>query len=179
MGHGLSCCSSAGLLTPDSLVPLIFYHLQAISHQIYGKHPCHNRQPFHSLHILSSGKCYNQGFPGGSVVENPPANEGDLGSIPGSGRSPGEGNGNPFQYSCLGNFMDRGAWWAIVHGVTKSRTQLSDYITTQSGITRFWNLHDSSVVSKRHYYRPHYISLSYIIYNNECSMVYAQRRASF
>ena len=127
MGHGLSCCSSAGLLTPDSLVPLIFYHLQAISHQIYGKHPCHNRQPFHSLHILSSGKCYNQGFPGGSVVENPPANEGDLGSIPGSGRSPGEGNGNPFQYSCLGNFMDRGAWWAIVHGVTKSRTQLSDW----------------------------------------------------
>jgi len=42
----------------------------------------------------------------------------DLGSIPGLGRSPGEGNGNPFQYSCLGNTMDRGAWWATVHGVT-------------------------------------------------------------
>ena len=51
---------------------------------------------------------------------------GDLGLIPGSGRSPGEGNGNPLQYSCLENPMDGGAWWAIVHGVTKSRTTLSD-----------------------------------------------------
>jgi len=50
------------------------------------------------------------GFPGGSVVKNPPANAVDLGSIPGSGRSPGEGNGNPLQYSCLENPMDRGAW---------------------------------------------------------------------
>ena len=49
----------------------------------------------------------------------PPANAGDVGSIPGSGRSPGEGNGNPFQYSCLGNLVDRGAWWATVHGVAK------------------------------------------------------------
>ena len=49
-----------------------------------------------------------------------------TGSIPGSGISPGEGNGNPFQYSCLGNPMDRGAWWAIVHGVAKSRTRLSN-----------------------------------------------------
>ena len=54
-------------------------------------------------------------------------NAGDLGSIPGSGRSPGEGNGNPLQYSCLENPMDRGAWQAIVHGVPKSRTRLSDY----------------------------------------------------
>ena len=52
-------------------------------------------------------------------------NVGDLGSIPGLGRSPGEGNGNPLQYSCLENPMDGGAWWAIVHGVAKSRTQLS------------------------------------------------------
>ena len=59
------------------------------------------------------------GFPGGSVVKNPPANAGDVGLIPGSGRSPGEGNGNPLQYSCLGNPMDREAWWATVHGVTK------------------------------------------------------------
>ena len=48
------------------------------------------------------------GFPGGSVVKNPPANEGDVGLIPGSRRSPGKGNGNPLQYSCLGNPMDRG-----------------------------------------------------------------------
>ena len=59
------------------------------------------------------------GFPGGSVVKNMPATAGDADSIPGSGRSPGEGNGNPLQYSCLGNVMDREAWWATVHGVTK------------------------------------------------------------
>ena len=53
--------------------------------------------------------------------------EGDRGSIPGSGRSPGNGNGNPPQYSCLGNSMDWGAWWATVHGVTKSRTWLSNF----------------------------------------------------
>ena len=49
-------------------------------------------------------------------------NVGDMGSIPGSGRSPGEGNGHPLQYSCLENLTDRGAWWAIAHGVAKSRT---------------------------------------------------------
>ena len=59
------------------------------------------------------------GFPGGSVVKNPPASAGDAGLIPGLGRSPGEGNGNPIQYSCLGNFMDRGAWRATVLGVAK------------------------------------------------------------
>ena len=59
------------------------------------------------------------GFPGGSLVKNMPATAGDADSIPGSGRSPGEGNGNPLQYSCLGNVMDREAWWATVHGVTK------------------------------------------------------------
>ena len=60
------------------------------------------------------------GFPGGSVVKkNPPANAEDVGSIPGSWRSPGEGNGNPLQYSCLGNPMDRGTWLAPVHGVAK------------------------------------------------------------
>ena len=70
------------------------------------------------------------GFQGGwLMVKNLPANEGDPGDtgwIPGSGRFPGEGNGNPFQYSCLGNLMDRGAWRGIVHGATKSQTPLSD-----------------------------------------------------
>ena len=65
-------------------------------------------------------------FPGGSVVKNPPANAGDMGLIPGSRRYAGEGNGNPFQYSCLGNPVDRGAWWAAVHVVTKCQTRLSD-----------------------------------------------------
>ena len=61
-----------------------------------------------------------RGFPGGSVVKNPPTNEGDAGFIPGSGRSPGGGNGNPFQYSCLQNPMDREAWRATDHRVAKS-----------------------------------------------------------
>ena len=69
---------------------------------------------------------YCLGFPGGSVVKNLPANAGDMGSVPESRRSPGEENVNPLQYSCLGNPMDRGAWWATVHGVTKSQTRLSD-----------------------------------------------------
>ena len=58
-------------------------------------------------------------FPGGSVVKNPPANAGDVNSIPELGRSSGERNGNPLQYSCLENSTDRGAWWATVHGVMK------------------------------------------------------------
>ena len=62
---------------------------------------------------------FDSGAPGGSVVKNPPANAGDVGSIPGLGRSPGKGNVNLLQYSCLGNPMDREAWWATVHGVTK------------------------------------------------------------
>ena len=66
------------------------------------------------------------GLPGDSVVKNPPANAGDLGSISGLGRSPGEGNGNPLLYSCLGNPMDRGDGLAMVRGVTKSQTRLSD-----------------------------------------------------
>ena len=57
-------------------------------------------------------------------------NAGDLGLIPGSGRSPGEGNGTPLRYSCLENPMAGGAWWATVHGVAKSRTQLSDFTFT-------------------------------------------------
>ena len=68
-----------------------------------------------------------KGFPCGSEVKASAYNMGDLGSIPGSGRSPGEGNGNPLRYSCLEDPMDGGAWWAAVHGVAKSRTQLSDF----------------------------------------------------
>ena len=62
----------------------------------------------------------NPSIPDGPVVKNPPANAGNVGSVPGWGRSPGEGNGNLLQYSCLGNPMDRGAWWVTVRGVTKS-----------------------------------------------------------
>ena len=72
--------------------------------------------------IIYQGK---GGFTGGSVVKNLLANAGDMGSIPGWGRSLGGGHGNPLQYSCLENPMDRGTWWATVHGITKSQTRLS------------------------------------------------------
>ena len=85
------------------------------------------------------------------AVKNPPANAGDIrdkGSVPGLRRSPGGGHGNPLQYSCLENPMDRGAWWATVHGVTKSQTRLrrlsthstahrNDYIWGISIVSRF------------------------------------------
>ena len=72
-------------------------------------------------------KVHFRGFPDGTVVKNLPADAGDardMGSIPGLESSPGVGNGNPLQYSCLENPMDGGAWWATVHGVAKSRTLL-------------------------------------------------------
>ena len=65
-------------------------------------------------------------FPGGSVGKRSACNAGKQGSLPGWDRSPGEGNGSPLQYSCLENSMDRGAWWATAHGVTKSQTRLTD-----------------------------------------------------
>ena len=70
------------------------------------------------------------GFPGGSEDKASACNAGDLGLIPWLGRSPGEGNGNPLQYSCPENPMDRGAWWATVHGVTKSQTHLHNFTFT-------------------------------------------------
>ena len=76
------------------------------------------------LIIWDSG---NVGFPGGSEVKASACNVGDLGSIPGSGRFSGEGNGNPLQYSCQENPMDGGAWWATVHRVAKSQTRLSNF----------------------------------------------------
>ena len=71
--------------------------------------------------------CFIMGFPGGLEGKVSACNVGDPGSIPESGRSPGEGNGTPLQYSCLENPMDGGAWEAAVHGVAKSWTRLSDF----------------------------------------------------
>ena len=82
-----------------------------------------------SHYYLVLGSEIIPGFPGGAVVKNLPANVGDtrdVGLIPGSGKSPGEENGNALQYSRLENPMDGGAWWATVHGVAKSCTRLSD-----------------------------------------------------
>ena len=82
------------------------------------------------MHKLMQSKLFfqrkfNQGFTGGTVVKNPPANAGDTtdaGSIPGTERFPGVGNGNPLQYSCLENSMNRGAWWVTVHRVAELDT---------------------------------------------------------
>jgi len=73
--------------------------------------------------MLPAGK---EGFPGGSDGKESTCNGGDLGLIPGSGRSPGEGNSYPLQYSCLENSMDRGAWQTVVHEVAKSQTLLNN-----------------------------------------------------
>ena len=78
------------------------------------------------MNLFSVGLLYKS-FPGGSDDKASACSAGDLGLIPGLGRSPGEGNGNPFQYSCLENSMDWGAWWATVHGVAKSQTRLSNF----------------------------------------------------
>ena len=78
-----------------------------------------------------------QGFSGGSEVKASACNVGDLSSFPGLGRSPGEGNGNPLQYSSLENPMDRGAWSATVHRVAKSWTRLSDFTYLFKSFTKF------------------------------------------
>ena len=83
-------------------------------------------------------RCYQRDFPGGAEVKNPLANAGgtrDLGSIPQSGGSSGEENGNSLLFSCLGSPMDRGNWWATVHGVAKRQLQLSIQTPTYNKVT--------------------------------------------
>ena len=86
---------------------------------VYGVAQSQTRLKRLSSSSSSSSSMYHMGFPGGSVLKNLPANAGDRGSIPGLGKCPGEGNGNPVPDSCLENPMDRGAWRATVHGVTR------------------------------------------------------------
>ena len=74
------------------------------------------------------------GYPGGSDDKESACNVGDLGLIPGSGRSPGERNGYPLQYSCLENSVDQGSWWATVHGVTKSHHDEKPALSYFSGL---------------------------------------------
>ena len=92
------------------------------------------------FHFGKYGITKTVSYKGGPVVKNLLANTGDAGdqgSISSSGRSPGEGNGNPLQYSCLENSMGRGDWWATVHGVAKCRTQLCNWTRTSSkGVKR-------------------------------------------
>ena len=97
---------------------------QITSSQYVVREP-YGSQTFYMLSSVTQSTKYSLlGFPGGSEVKASACNVGGLCSIPGLGRSPGEGNGNPLQYSCLENPMDGGAWWAAVHGVAQSQTRL-------------------------------------------------------
>ena len=109
-------------------ISLSFLVLMYLSDNILLNNTTNNIFNYVSIYYILLYACVflYMGFPGGSAVENLPANSGDAGSIPGSGRSPGERNGKLLQYSCLGNPMDRGAWQATVHGVTNSQTRLND-----------------------------------------------------
>ena len=102
---------------------------------------------------------WQPGFSGGRVVKNLPANAGDarnVGLFPGSGRPPGGGNGNPLQYSCLENSMDRGTWRATVHEVAKSWTRLSTQDTLQPSIMQYNIVHYSGQI-------VYYIPINYFI----------------
>ena len=92
---------------------------------------------------------YVQGFPSGSVVNNLPANAGDVGLILGSGRSLGEGNGNPLQCSCLENPGDGEAWWAAICGVAPSRTRLKRHSSSSSSSGK-----ESICQGRRHWFNP-------------------------
>ena len=105
---------------------------------------------FHFLSLTENAfKGSFLGFPGSSQVKASACNAGDPGLIPGSGRSPGGGDGNPLQYSCLENPMDRGAWQAAVHVVTESRTRLSDltftFMALQDLISSFFSYEYHSI----------------------------------
>ena len=116
----------SNILTFEIWKPRFYYRLQILSVVLFymtgsfcsfSRKYLPNAQVFISL-VLSVSHSF-KGFPGGSSVKNPPADAGDMGLIPGLGRSHGEGNGNPLQYSCLRNPVDRGDWWATVLGVAK------------------------------------------------------------
>ena len=128
---------------------------------------------FYNELILCVSPSAFQGFPDGATGKESTCNSGDTGdmdSIPGSRRSPGVGNGNPLKYSCLGNPMDRGTWWATVHGDVKSQTQLSNWAHTHthtpkgqrrviSGKGRtFLALNDLVLLQKQVFLVSHYLS---------------------
>ena len=98
-------------------------------------------------------------FPGGTVVKNLPANAEDSGSTPRWGRSPGVGNGNPLQCSSVENFIDRGAWWAVVHGIVRSQTQLSIYTHPFAWPTTVhkWQANIHKYLERCHWCRRHFL----------------------
>ena len=140
-------CASSVLLFPSFTWGHKIYHLlkgEENKKNTEGNNPKELRQPRHT-NTGYSKKSLTQASQVVLVVKNLPANAGDVreaGSIPGSGRSPGGGNSNPFQYSCLENPMDRGAWWATVHGSQRVRHNWRDlahtHALTQSFKKHLW-----------------------------------------
>ena len=116
--------------------------------------------------VIHPHGCLCMGFPGGSVVENPPANAGDvrdIGLIPGSGRSPGGGNGNRLQSSCLQDPMDRGAWQTTVQGVSGNQTQLKQH--GMHAMSMYIYIHLSYIYASSIYQsRISRLSISYLCY---------------
>ena len=112
------CCCSGGTREQRHFIFFCFALLCVTASAVGREHTVH-LQPSPMLLFIYIFPPQKKGFLNGSVVRNPPANARDKGSIPGSERSPGGGNGNPLQYSCLKNPMDRGAWW--VHGFMGSQ----------------------------------------------------------
>ena len=105
---------------PTNLIREVFKHCSVVKFLVVevfqNSNFCLKGQKLPVATMLSG--VFLKGFPGGSLVKNLPASARDLSLFPGLGKSLGEGNGNPLQYSCLGNPLERGAWWATVHGVT-------------------------------------------------------------
>ena len=113
---------------PSSSIILVFKEDSGINYLSYGLGSCQSDGNYqYKIKNL-------KGFPGGSDNKESTCNAGDLGLIPGWGRSPGKGNGNPLQYSCVENPMDGGAWWATVHRVAKSWTRLSNLTFNYSAL---------------------------------------------
>ena len=118
------------IFLPDNFYLLLWTLLSSPLWNLGSNISCNAKTWPSGPHVLLSPLCSPWVFPGGSDGKASACNAGDPGSIPGLRRSPGEGNGNPLQHSCLENPTDGGAWWATPHGVAKSRTWLSDFTFT-------------------------------------------------
>ena len=113
----------------------------------------------------NEGHIWKAPFPGASDGKESACNAGDPDSMPGSGRSPGEGNGNPLQYSCLENPMDRGAWWATVHGVTKGRHYwVTNTFTSHEMPTAYITLSGLNKKKKLFFYDQEEDKVSYLVW---------------
>ena len=123
------CMTESPRCLPETITALLIGYCSVAKSRLTPHDPMDCSTPGFPVphHLPESAQFHAHCFPGGSEGKASACSVGELGLIPGSGRSPGKGNGNPLKYSCLENSMDGGAWWATVHGVAKSHTRLSDF----------------------------------------------------